>query len=66
MGFTYLGPIDGHDLSRLCDVLTWAKEIKGPVLVHVHTQKGKATPLRSVIPANFTEYLPLTRKPACR
>ena len=41
MGFTYLGPIDGHDLPRLCDMLTWAKELTGPVVVHVHTQKGK-------------------------
>ena len=41
MGFTYLGPIDGHDLPRLCDMLQWAKEQQGPVLVHVHTVKGK-------------------------
>ena len=41
MGFTYLGPIDGHDLSRLCNVLQWAKELRCPVVVHVHTLKGK-------------------------
>ena len=41
MGFTYLGPIDGHDLNRLCDMLQWAKELQGPVVVHVHTVKGK-------------------------
>lgn len=41
MGFTYLGPIDGHDLPRLCDMLQWAKEQQGPVLVHVYTVKGK-------------------------
>ena len=41
MGFSYLGPIDGHDLPRLCDMLEWAKEQNGPVLVHVHTKKGK-------------------------
>lgn len=41
MGFSYLGPIDGHDLPRLCDMLEWAKEQEGPVLVHVHTVKGK-------------------------
>jgi len=41
MGFTYLGPIDGHDLDRLCNVLEWAKELNGPVLVHVNTVKGK-------------------------
>ncbi|WP_295857024.1 1-deoxy-D-xylulose-5-phosphate synthase [uncultured Oscillibacter sp.] len=41
MGFTYLGPIDGHDLDRLCDVLQWAKELRRPVLVHVNTVKGR-------------------------
>lgn len=41
MGFTYLGPIDGHDLPRLCDVLEWAKELNCPVLLHVHTVKGR-------------------------
>lgn len=41
MGFTYLGPIDGHDLQRLCDVLQWAKEQQRPVVVHVKTEKGK-------------------------
>lgn len=41
MGFTYLGPIDGHDLDRLCNVLQWAKELRRPVLVHVNTVKGR-------------------------
>lgn len=41
MGFTYLGPIDGHDINRLCDVLGWAKELNSPVVVHVNTIKGK-------------------------
>ncbi len=41
LGFTYLGPIDGHDLPLIKDVLTRAKKLKGPVLIHVVTQKGK-------------------------
>lgn len=41
MGFTYLGPIDGHDLDRLCNVLEWAKELRCPVVIHVNTIKGK-------------------------
>ena len=41
MGFAYLGPIDGHDLQRLCDVLEWAREQQKPMVVHVKTQKGK-------------------------
>lgn len=40
-GFHYLGPVDGHDLSRLIPVLERAKEEHRPVLVHVSTVKGK-------------------------
>ena len=41
MGFAYLGPVDGHDLTQLTSTLEWAKEMKRPVLVHVRTQKGR-------------------------
>ena len=41
LGFTYLGPIDGHDQSLIEQVLEQAKQKKGPVLVHVVTRKGK-------------------------
>jgi 1-deoxy-D-xylulose-5-phosphate synthase len=41
LGFTYLGPIDGHDYGVLVDVLSNARRIAGPVLLHVHTMKGK-------------------------
>ena len=41
LGFTYLGPIDGHDLPLLVEVLEKAKSLRSPVLVHVLTQKGK-------------------------
>ena len=41
LGFTYLGPIDGHDLPTLIEVMQAAKKIDGPVLVHVLTKKGK-------------------------
>lgn len=41
LGFTYLGPIDGHNLSSLLEVLQAAKRVNGPVLVHVLTKKGK-------------------------
>ena len=44
MGFTYLGPVDGHDLPRLCDALSWARELNCPVVVHVHTVKGRGVP----------------------
>lgn len=41
LGFTYLGPVDGHDLNSLLEVLQAAKRIDGPVMVHVLTKKGK-------------------------
>ncbi|MFZ5428050.1 MAG: 1-deoxy-D-xylulose-5-phosphate synthase [Thermodesulfobacteriota bacterium] len=39
--FNYVGPIDGHDLPKLISVFKEVREMKGPVLVHVLTQKGK-------------------------
>jgi 1-deoxy-D-xylulose-5-phosphate synthase len=41
LGFTYLGPIDGHDFDDLFENLQYAKKTKGPVLLHVITKKGK-------------------------
>ncbi|VBB08005.1 transketolase signature 2 [Lucifera butyrica] len=41
LGFTYFGPIDGHNIGLLSDVLEKTKGVKGPVLVHVVTRKGK-------------------------
>ncbi|MEM1062232.1 MAG: 1-deoxy-D-xylulose-5-phosphate synthase [Planctomycetota bacterium] len=41
MGFRYIGPVDGHDLPGLIDKLTMVREVSGPVLLHVLTEKGK-------------------------
>ena len=41
MGFTYFGPVNGHDLNGLMTVLEGAKKLHGPVLIHVLTKKGK-------------------------
>lgn len=41
MGFTYLGPVDGHDVKGLTRILSYAKDLEGPVLLHVRTVKGK-------------------------
>jgi 1-deoxy-D-xylulose-5-phosphate synthase len=41
LGFTYLGPVNGHDMKELKVVLKRAKNIKGPVFIHVLTKKGK-------------------------
>ncbi|MCC6445511.1 MAG: 1-deoxy-D-xylulose-5-phosphate synthase [Armatimonadetes bacterium] len=44
LGYTYLGPIDGHSLPALRENLEQAKKLKGPVLVHAITTKGKGYP----------------------
>lgn len=41
IGFTYFGPFDGHNLPELLRVLSRAKKVAGPVLVHIYTTKGK-------------------------
>lgn len=41
IGFHYIGPIDGHDISLLQEMFCRAKELEGPVLIHIHTKKGK-------------------------
>ncbi len=51
MGLTYLGPVNGHDCTRMIQILQEAKKVEGPVLVHVHTQKGRG-------------YTPAVRHPA--
>jgi 1-deoxy-D-xylulose-5-phosphate synthase len=44
LGFRYFGPIDGHDIAQLNDTFRAVREMKGPRLVHVITQKGKGFP----------------------
>lgn len=51
MGITYLGPVDGHNIRSVIDTINEAKHVKGPVLVHVNTKKGKG-------------YIPAERHPA--
>lgn len=51
MGIMYLGPVDGNDIKMMRKVFTEAKRVKGPVLVHVLTDKGKG-------------YLPAEKSPA--
>lgn len=41
LGFTYLGPVDGHHFEALLENIQYAKKTKGPVLLHVITKKGK-------------------------
>jgi 1-deoxy-D-xylulose-5-phosphate synthase len=44
LGFRYFGPVDGHDMDMLVDTLAAVKQMHGPRLVHVITQKGKGFP----------------------
>lgn len=53
LGFKYLGPIDGHDLNKLLEVLEAAKYVNGPVLVHVITKKGKGYEPAEISPNKF-------------
>lgn len=53
MGITYLGPIDGHNIMAMTKVLREAKRVKGAVLVHVLTQKGKGYGPAERHPARF-------------
>lgn len=53
IGFTYLGPVDGHDIKKLEDILERSKKIKGPVLIHVVTKKGKGYKLAEENPDKF-------------
>ena len=53
MGLTYLGPVDGHNISQLSRVLAEAKRVPGAVLVHVVTQKGKGYGPAMKHPARF-------------
>ena len=41
MGFRYFGPVDGNDISQVIEILKRLKEIKGPILLHALTKKGK-------------------------
>jgi len=53
IGFRYIGPIDGHNLSHLIRILRSVKEISGPVLVHVRTVKGKGYHLAEADASRF-------------
>ena len=53
MGIKYLGPVDGHDIKALRLVITEAKRVKGAVLIHVITQKGRGYTPAERHPARF-------------
>lgn len=53
MGFHYIGPLDGHNISLMEEVFKSAKELEGPVLIHIHTVKGKGYQPAEQAPEKF-------------
>ena len=53
MGFTYVGPLDGHNLRLLREVFSEIRMMDGPVLVHVHTKKGRGYLPAEIEPDKF-------------
>lgn len=53
LGFTYYGPVDGHDLNELYNALNAAKKVNSPVLLHVITTKGKGYQYAEEDPKSF-------------
>lgn len=53
MGITYLGPIDGHNVSEMLEMFQRAQQVRGPVIVHVITKKGKGYKIAERYPSAF-------------
>ena len=53
LGYRYMGPIDGHNISVLVDALEAAKKVNAPVLLHVNTIKGKGYRFAEEDPSRF-------------
>lgn len=69
LGFNYIGPIDGHNLSSLVTTLKNVKNLKGPQFLHIVTQKGKGYPNAEENPCGYhgvTAFDPKTGKMAAK
>lgn len=53
LGYTYLGPVDGHDIGQMQEVFRQAKSLEGPVVIHLYTQKGRGYPFAEDKPEKF-------------
>ncbi len=53
LGFNYIGPVDGQNLPELVEILQNAKSMKGPILVHVKTKKGKGYAIAEKQPSKY-------------
>ena len=62
MGITYLGPIDGHNIEALTEVIEDAKQVEGAVLIHVITEKGKGYEPAKLHPESYHGVGPFIKK----
>ena len=53
LGFTYIGPVDGHDIRAMKDIFSRVSVLDEPVLIHVHTTKGKGYAPAERLPEKF-------------
>ena len=53
IGFTYLGPVDGHNIEQLQNIMRLSKQVEAPVLIHVLTKKGKGYKIAEENPDKF-------------
>ncbi len=53
LGFSYFGPVDGHDVDRLIEIMQNIKTLKGPVMLHIVTKKGKGYDLAEKDPITW-------------
>lgn len=53
MGLKYFGPVDGHSVEELIEILETVKDVEGPVLIHIVTQKGKGYTNAEKDPSKF-------------
>ena len=58
IGFTYLGPVDGHNIQELENILRLSKQVDTPVLIHVLTKKGKGYEIAEKNPDKFHSISP--------
>ena len=61
LGFRYVGPVDGHNLTALREALEMVRQVKGPVLLHVFTEKGHGFKPASENPVKFHTPAPFCR-----
>ncbi len=53
LGFMYVGPMDGHDVGGLVELLEATKDVQDPILLHVHTEKGRGADWATAEPTKF-------------